>query len=257
MREDSWDVWWKSAAGQYVLRWEQAQFDAAVSDVFGFHAVQCGAPAVRALRANRMALRVLAGMSAHVNPQEDAVAVQVEMFEELPFETQSLDLVILPHVLEGASDPHQVLREVERVLRPEGRLMVAGLNPVSLWGAHHMAPRWFNQSFLPADTRLIALSRLRDWCKLLSLETQAVRYGCWRPACRSERWLARMRFMEVIGDRWWPICGAVYLVSAIKRVRAVRWVGPAWRTSPRGRALLIANARRTQAPPALGPQDLA
>ena len=53
---------------------------------------------------------------------------------ELPIATQSIDLVLLPHVLEFAEEPHAVLREVDRVMMPEGRLVIVGFNPWSLWG---------------------------------------------------------------------------------------------------------------------------
>jgi SAM-dependent methyltransferase len=55
-------------------------------------------------------------------------------FDALPFPNQSLDLVLLPHTLELARDPHDTLREVERVLVPEGRVVIVGFNPASLWG---------------------------------------------------------------------------------------------------------------------------
>ena len=55
-------------------------------------------------------------------------------YEELPFATHSIDLVVMPHILEFAEDPHQVLREVERVLVPEGHVVITGFNPASLWG---------------------------------------------------------------------------------------------------------------------------
>ncbi|MDT3677422.1 MAG: methyltransferase domain-containing protein [Burkholderiaceae bacterium] len=226
-----WHNWLASPPGRYVLAWQQAHFDAAVSDLFGFHALQLGAPGVDALRDNRMPHRM------HACRLEDLAEgfvpeLLVEHFEELPIATESLDLVVLPHVLEFAADPHQVLREVDRVLRPEGRVIVSGFNPVSLWGMR----QWWTRSiaadaFVPRDGQFIALPRLRDWFKLLSFEFHRGRYGCYRPPCRTQKWLDRTRFMEDAGDRWWPICGALYVVSAIKRVRAMRLVGPVRRTS--------------------------
>ena len=77
----------------------------------------------------------------------------------------------------------------------------------------------------PVDT----LPRLRDWLKLLSFELDRSRYGCYRPACSTSAWLARTEFMEQVGDRLWPICGAGYVVSAVKRVRGMRLIGAPWR----------------------------
>ena len=47
----------RSPAGQYVLDWEQLQLDAAVVDIFGYHALQHGLPDIDALLENRMPLR--------------------------------------------------------------------------------------------------------------------------------------------------------------------------------------------------------
>jgi SAM-dependent methyltransferase len=242
--EDPWHRWLASPTGRYVLDWEQAQFDVAVSDVFGYHALQCGESAIDALRANRMPHRVRAVLGREPLPSGEGSVLRVDHFEELPFDAQSLDLVVLPHVLEFAHDPHQVLREVDRVLRPEGRLIVSGFNPVSLWGARQLAPKALLRPFLPRDEHMIAVPRLRDWCKLLGFETDRARYGCYRPPCGTQLWLDRTRFMERAGDRWWPICGAVYMVSAIKRVRGMRLIGPAWKRPATSRGLAMPTAQR-------------
>ncbi|MFM1991762.1 MAG: hypothetical protein RJA99_4719 [Pseudomonadota bacterium] len=236
-----WQRWLESPAGRYVIDWEQAHLDRAVGDVFGYHAVQLGEPALDALRANRMPHRVHAQRAGDPPPGHEGPRVCVEHFEELPFDTQSLDLVVLPHVLEFAHDPHQVLREVDRVLRPEGRLIVTGFNPTSLWGARQWLLRGLIRPFLPREGHFIGVPRLRDWCKLLSFEMERARYGCWRPPCSTQLWLDRTRFMERAGDRWWPICGAVYMVSAVKRVRGMRLVGPAWKRSHPARAIAVAS----------------
>ncbi len=227
---DGWRHWLASPPGRYALAWEQEQFDAAVADLFGYHALQCGLPGIDALRENRMRHRI------HARQPDDAPGrselsesapadLWLDDYEALPFASQSLDLVVLPHVLEFACDPHQVLREVDRVLRAEGRVIVSGFNPVSLWGARQIVGRALGRPFLPEVGQFIGLPRLRDWFKLLSFELERGRFGCYRPPCHSEKWLERTRFMESAGDRWWPICGAVYFVSAVKRVRGMRLIG--------------------------------
>ena len=246
--EDPWQSWLASPAGRYVLDWEQSQIDAAVADVFGFHAVQLGEPGLDGLRANRMPHRVSALLESDATPLRAGSVVRIGQFEELPFESQSIDLVVLPHVLEFADDPHQVLREVERVLRPEGRLMITGFNPVSLWGLREWVPGAVLAPFLPREEHPIGVPRLRDWCKLLSFEMDRTRYGCFRPPFRSQLWLDRARFMESAGDRWWPICGAVYLVSAVKRVRGMRMLGPAWKRAAISAGRAVPTAQREAIP---------
>lgn len=228
-----------SPAGRYVLDWEQRQLGAVVGDVFGYHAMQLGLPEMDALRENRMPLRFCAADrqlevsraaadAPHDGADDTRVAV-INSYEELPFATHSIDLVVMPHILEFARDPHQVLREVERVLVPEGRVIITGFNPASLWGMRQFTTRLGASPFLPREGRFITLPRVKDWLKLLSFDLSRGRFGCYAPSARSERWLHRWRFMEKAGDRWWPMLGAVYLLSAVKRVRGMRLIGAAWK----------------------------
>jgi len=102
--------WLASAPGRYLFTHEQAYFDDAVADIFGYHALQLGLEQVDLLRASRIPLRVCAGPQGAVGLRAD--------FRDLPVESNSVDLMVLPHTLEFTEHPHQVMREVARVLRP-------------------------------------------------------------------------------------------------------------------------------------------
>ncbi|MBV8210423.1 MAG: methyltransferase domain-containing protein [Burkholderiaceae bacterium] len=244
-----------SPPGRYVLRWEQQQLNRAVVDIFGYHAIQIGVPELDALAENRMPLRLgvsdrLADENAPTGNGSDENATAgngsdenaptgngsicqgprrvavITRYEELPFATQSIDLVVLPHILEFAQEPHQVLREVDRVLVPEGQVIITGFNPASLWGLRQMLARAGARPYLPRDGQFISLPRIKDWLKLLSFEASRGCFGCYAPWAGSERWLARWAFMEHAGDRWWPVLGSVYMLTAVKRVRGMRMIGP-------------------------------
>jgi SAM-dependent methyltransferase len=233
--------WLGTPAGRYLLAWEQEHVDRAVADVFGFHAVQIGLPQLDALRANRMPHRWVCDdgtsiLQSSVNSGDDPPAAVVAVhcdFDALPFDTQSLDLVVLPHTLELARDAHLALREVERVLRPEGRVVILGFNPASLWGLRHRLGRLQRglglglkrPLFLPSSGDFIGYRRLRDWLRLLSFEVEAGRFGCFRPPVTTDRWLMRFEWAEHFGSRWLPVFGAVYALTAVKRVRGMRLVG--------------------------------
>ncbi len=247
-----WPAWTESPAGRYVLDWEQAQLDSVVSNVFGYHALQLGLPQLDALRENRMPCRGLvldaaSGASAPYTypprpPQPAGVslpgpagpggryapAARATLWcdlLDLPFEAQSVDLLVMPHTLEFTRDPHRLLREAERVLMPEGQLVILGFNSLSLWGARQAFGKMTGRPFVPAAHDLIAFTRIKDWIKLLGFELERGRFGCYRPPLANENWLERFAFMEAAGDRWWPIFGAAYMVTAIKRVRGMRLVG--------------------------------
>jgi SAM-dependent methyltransferase len=170
-------------------------------------------------------------------------------FDALPFPNQSLDLVLLPHTLELARDAHDTLREVERVLVPEGRVVIVGFNPTSLWGLRQQVGQWRQRLggdsplYLPSAGEFIGYRRVRDWLRLLGFEVERGRFGCWRPPLRSEAGLARFGWMEAAGARGWPVLGAVYMVEAVKRVRGMRLVGLARRQklTPRAAPAVVAN----------------
>ncbi|MDP2809766.1 MAG: methyltransferase domain-containing protein [Rhodocyclaceae bacterium] len=213
--------WLATPQGGYVLDWEQKKHDQLLADIFGFNAVQIGLPAVDYLRANRMPFRF------SCDDRNAGVAVLASPLH-LPFAGNSVDLVVLPHVLEFDDNPHQILREVERVLVPEGNVVVTGFNPWSLWGARRSLAR--RPALPPWHGRTIGVPRLRDWFALLGMETRAGAFGCYAPAVSEEKWLRRWKFMELAGDRWWPIAGAVYVIQAIKRQHGMRLIQPAWQT---------------------------
>ncbi len=226
--------WLETPLGAVVRRWECEQLQAQVADVFGYHAVQLGVPLIDGLSANRMPTRWLAA-----GPDTGLIArfpLQCD-FTALPFDDNCLDLVVMPHTLEWCGEAAACLREVERVLRPEGRLIVTGFNPNSWWGLRQKRLRLWqglwpgkradSALFLPEDGEFIAYRRLRDWLALLSFEVEMAQFGVYDPPVKTQIWIDRNAWIARLGKRFWPGWGAVYMVSAVKRVRGMRLVRPA------------------------------
>lgn len=209
--------WMETPLGRYVLEWEHNRHDRLVADIFGFNAIQIGWPQLDFLRANRMPFRLRCATG-------DGAGLRADL-HRLPLASSSVDLVILAHVLEFDPNPHQILREVERVLVPEGSVIVTGFNPYSLWGLQR---RLLRRALPPWHRQCISIARLKDWFALLGLEAHAGAFGCYRPALVQERWLRRLAFLDAAGDRWWPIAGAVYIMQGIKRQQGMRLITPVW-----------------------------
>ena len=232
--------WGGTATGATALQWEQQELDGIVADLFGYHAVQLGMPALDALRNNRMPGRWLALSEADewttVQPRAPSLAFD---FTAMPFPNQSLDLVVMPHGLEHGLDPHQTLREVDRVLRPEGRVVISGFNPASLLGLTRRFSALQREAVRaglgPEDLRRAGLAhrRLRDWLHLLGFEIELNRFGCFGPVVSTPAWRERWSWLERSGDRWWPALGGVYVIVAVKRVRGLRVIGLAKRRNAR------------------------
>jgi SAM-dependent methyltransferase len=217
MVSDGIGEWLASPLGQYLVQREHDYFDRAVADIFGYNAFQLGMPELDLLRTSRIPLRCRVGPEGDVDLRAD--------FRDLAIATNSADLVLLPHVLELAEHPHQILREVARILMPEGHVVIAAFNPYSLWGVR----RFFHRGRdFPWRGRFLTLMRVKDWLALLGFEVIGGQMACYAPPSRQQKWLERFTFMEAAGDRWWPIAGGVYFLQAVKRVRGMRVIMPKW-----------------------------
>jgi SAM-dependent methyltransferase len=218
--------WFATPLGRYLLEREQSYFDRTLSDIFGFHALQIGLPEYPYLRSSRISTRIT------VDLEEPAQVLADPHW--LPFAENGVDLIVLPHVLEFTDQPHQLLRETHRVIRPEGQLIIAGFNPYSLFGAK----RYFgHEQTMPWTGNFISLYRVKDWLSLLGFEVAGGRLDYYVPPFSQERWLRRFHFFEKAGDRWWPIAGGVYFLRATKRVLGMRVITPAWSRRVRKKAV--------------------
>jgi SAM-dependent methyltransferase len=224
--------WFATPLGHYLLQREQAQFDRTVTDIFGFHAIQIGLPECPFLAQSRITTRWTVDVEPPAQVQADP--------QWLPFPENSLDLIVLPHALEFATDPHALLREVHRTVRPEGQVVIAGFNPFSLFGAK----RYFGRAQTPPwNGSFIALYRLKDWLALLGFDVTGGSLDCYVPPFAQEKWLRRCAFLEHTGDRWWPIAGGVYFLRATKKILGMRVITPAWERRKNGLAPAPRQAR--------------
>lgn len=138
----------------------------------------------------------------------------------LPFGSRSSDLVLLPHALDFALHPHQLLREVVEVVVPEGVVALTGLNPYSLWGGWRWTRQW--RKTPPWNANYFSPRRVQDWMTLLGLEIVSASLMEYRIPTVSWGMRERLDFLEVAGARWWPGMAAVYLIVARKRELGMR-----------------------------------
>lgn len=148
----------------------------------------------------------------------------------LPLATESVDAVVLPHTLEFATSPHEILREVDRVLIPDGYVIIMGFNPFSLWGISRLLLA--KPQITPWDGRFLSVTRMRDWLALLGFETLAVRYHFYRPPMQRTSLLSKLLFLESFGAKWWTFGGGGYVLLAKKRVSTLTPIKPRWLTRP-------------------------
>ncbi len=221
--------WYGTDLGRSLVEAERERLRRVLPDLYGPIALQVsghGYPSM--LEFSDAILRV--GSCAQSSVFEDASAVSA-MAEALPFDAKSIGLVLLPHVLEFSVDPHQVLREANRVLVPEGHLVVVGFNPASLWGLRALLAR--GRKGFPWEGRYYRLSRVKDWLQLLGFETGSGEMVYYRPPTASIKMHQRFAVFDRMGDRWWPLMAAVYFLIARKREIGMTPITPVWRKNKR------------------------
>lgn len=212
--------WLNSALGQYMLACEQQFYDEEVANVFGYHALQIGMQAIDFLAQSRIPVQLQTAQTQTAQTQVRSLS------EYLPFDCDTMDLVCLPHSLEFSEDPHQTLREVARILVPEGHVLITGMNPLSSWGVRR---RLSKKKAYPWCGRSLTLGRAKDWLKLLGFEVMQTGHLAYASPINDEKWLNRQCGIAKFSERYASITGGVYYIVAKKRVANMRLIKPDWK----------------------------
>jgi SAM-dependent methyltransferase len=219
-------AWYESPLGRNIAAIEQQALDESLGNLFGYYLLQLGAPLGKDLSAiSRIPHRLCLVDCLLQRP--DALVGAAAAPERLPVATGGIDVLLLPHVLAFTDEPHEVLREAERVLIPDGHLLVLGFNPWSWWGLWRLALGWRRR--VPWCGRFLSPWKLQDWLALLGFEVQRLHLLDYRPPLRHAGLRARLGFLDAWGRRLWPALGGVYLLVAKKRTIPLTPIRPRWR----------------------------
>ncbi len=218
------ETWFGSRLGQSLLIEEQACLQAKAAALFGYHVVQVGAPSreFELLKQCPARNRVI----LHDATNQPDIDIRADP-RYLPLASDSIDGVILPHTLDFSPDPHQLVREVERVLIPEGKVLLSGFNPWSQWGISRLFRR--HSGSMPWCGHFFTPKRVQDWFSLLGFDLEEVVYLHYRPPIHNQLVMQKLAFMERLGQHAWPMLGGVYVIQAVKRtatmtpIRMNRW----------------------------------
>lgn len=207
-------AWFETELGRAVLAAEQQLLERCLTDCFGYYLLQLGIDSDLSFFHDCRIQRCF--KAGPVAPQlagaEPAAAFVRCNFEELPFDSDSLDVIVAHHVAEFSGDPHAMLRELYRVTVPEGRVILVGFNPWSLFGVRMALGRWKGASIW--RNHWLSVSRMQDWLQLLGFAVERTDYGFHRlPLQRAARWAEA----RAAWTRHWP-GGGVYAITAVKRV---------------------------------------
>jgi len=212
---DALSQWADTPAGRLFLDYEAAQIRKQLPEsvppeqLLWLSAFQCDAPVD--------ALSVCSDLDK-LSPGRNAIVAHEY---ELPFFDNEFPRVISAHVHEYTVEPHRYLRELARVIEPEGQLIISGYNMFNILGVglRHRLYRRVGSPVYPAH--YLGVGRLKDWLRLLGFELEGGGFFYYLPLTRSLAILDRLRWMEAAGNRWWPRASAGFVLAARKRLPGV------------------------------------
>ncbi|WP_456377032.1 class I SAM-dependent methyltransferase [Thiolapillus sp.] len=225
--------WFETDLGQIVLERESEVLQQLAQNLFGYYLLEVGLLCKHPDYMQSSPIRNF----VRAGPCHDENSELVALPEQLPLASDYIDAVVLPHTLDYVLDPRQVLREVERILIPEGRVIITGFNPYSLWGLWRMMPGSGRR--LPWKGHFIPYSRLQDWLSLLGFDVEQTRTLLFRPPWKKAFLKQRFPLLERVGQRFWPWFAGVYVVVAVKRVSTLTPIGSRWRLERKLRKVVV------------------
>lgn len=233
--------WYLTQSGQATLSKLDDLCAETLSEIFGYYAIEAGvlsgqhsllehsriARGVSLIDKSRMNSSLISKKKSTNNDESDSFSSLISSYEKLPLAADNVDLVVASHVLESSDDPHQVLREIDRVLVPEGHCILIGFNPyaISGLGKHVKTGISRNKSFY----KLRSAPRVRDWFSLLGFEVLDVQYMGFRPGIRNKKIFDSLSWLENWGEFAGPLLGKLYIMHVKKQVVAMTPHKKVWR----------------------------
>jgi SAM-dependent methyltransferase len=231
--------WFQSAQGVAVLESERKIVNSLIEMMFGYHILQVGcSDEISLINESPVGHKIIFASQFRAG-EGGAVANN----EELPLANDSIDVILIHHALDFTENSHRLLREVTRVLRPGGQLIIVGFNPWSYWGLWKFFKRKIN---IPWCGRFISKRRLSDWLQLLDLQIESTSHGLHFLPLKFSKLLKSSDKVEKFGNRIKSPLGGAYFISCVKQVLPLTPIIPRWKPM-RARATAMPAAENIRA----------
>lgn len=219
-KQNTFSAWLNSSYAQQYLDCERPYLCNALRQVSGPRVLQMG----RVIDSELIAAvdfpqLVVAGIEGSAEKAAADMSLSLDP-AFLPIQADTMATVVVPHVLERHTLPHQVLREAHRVLMPEGHIILTGFNPFSALGIQKLV---FRRASCPGN--YITVNRVSDWLQLLGFEIVASATFQYAPLLHNERLRRCFNFLNLLGDRWLPMLGGGYMITARKKQLSANLLG--------------------------------
>lgn len=216
--------WYQSPLGKGLAEEESNHLRAVLPTLFGYYLLQMGKPFEPAyLDASLIRQKLIMKLCATDCDDNGFVSTPTS----LSIASDSVDVVILPHILELQVNPHQVLREVDRVLIPEGHVVILGFNPWGMWGVRNWVSCWQNTP--PWCANFLSPFRVKDWLRLLNFELQIAATFFHKPPINTNYVKNNLNRWNSVSSKLWPAFGGSYVLVAKKQVITLTQIPKIWR----------------------------
>jgi len=216
--------WLSGPLGQTLLQEEQANFQKLLKDQHFSVGLTVGESAYQPLTQDiAMVRQIIVSACAPEKPMNDLAIAEAE---SLPVMPNNIDLLVLPHTLDFTQKPHRVLREANHCLRAEGRLVIIGFNPFSLWGLRQL---FSLRQHAPWSGRFRPMWKVMDWLRLLNYKVTARQYCVYRLPIKERKLYKHFKFLRILLSWLFPFFGGVYIIVARKRVLGLTPLRPRWK----------------------------
>ena len=214
-------TWSELPNGDHILTAIEQELQPWWVKFFGYHLLKIGA------------------LSDAINTTESTIKNQLSCTElgvkgtitadidDLPFQEHSVDVCVLSHALEFSLDPHHVIREANRVLIPNGYLVLTGFNPLSLAGLNRFIP--YRRQQAPWNERFFTPMRVKDWLNLMGFEILDDKRCLYSNLVGT---LGEGKFNHAwqnFAHNYLTSLGSIYVIVAKKRVLPLTPIRPKWR----------------------------
>lgn len=210
---EHWNHWFSHFMGKILLGMEENHLAGLLKDQYGKHTLLIGVPEQKPLLgASPTSLQYMLGPI--FNREPSSLYIEGDL-HELPIQSGSVDLVLLAHLHEYIDNPHKLVSEACRIVKPEGHIVICGFNPFSLWG---LKKKLMRQQIVPFSGNFISKNKIIEWLNLADFELISQDMLLFRPPMKSHTFFQRLKFLEWLGKKCYKPFGGVYVLQARAKV---------------------------------------
>jgi len=217
------ELWFQHLPGSMLIDIETNHLSKWLASIVGEHLLQIGGPSdMQLVKSAHVAHKTY--LSTQFSTSSHSAGIQTNL-EELPILPNSIDVVVLAHLLEFSDSPLHLLQEIYHVLAPGGQVIILAFNPFSLWGLSRFSR---GKRGFPWSGNFYSSWKIKRWLRKIGYSIIASKSLCFRPTVHDAHQCKRLRYMESLGQYCFPGFGAATFIVAQKKEIAMTPVKAKW-----------------------------